>query len=71
MHTYCIIHPTSYLFLSWNFVIFILLVSVLIVAPYQLAFPSIFKNETTYEYAMDFIFFLDVLVTFNTAYYDK
>lgn len=50
----------------------ILLLYICIFMPYFMAFPDSGSNFTqVFFYVIDFTFFIDILLRFNTAFYDK
>ncbi|OMJ70123.1 hypothetical protein SteCoe_31977 [Stentor coeruleus] len=67
-----IISPESKFCQIWNIIVLFMLLYVFIVMPWVMAFEEVvmFNHWFIAETFMDFLFFLDIIITLNTAYYD-
>lgn len=67
-----IISPESKFCQFWNIIVLFMLLYVFIVMPWVMAFEEVvmFNQWFIAETFMDFLFFLDIIITLNTAYYD-
>lgn len=64
--------PNSLFIKLWSVLIMILLLYTAIVVPYKLSFISTNDSEWLItDTIIDFIFFLDIFITFNSAYYNE
>ncbi len=68
-------HPNSLFSILWSVVVALLLLYSAFIVPFRLAFIN---NEGTnddfwqlFEYTVDSMFFLDIIITFFSAYYDE
>ena len=67
-----LIYPNTKFYQVWNWLILALLLYTAILVPVQICFPSDFSiNWIFFDTAIDFIFFLDIFINFNKAFYDK
>lgn len=68
----CMIYPEDTWKESWDLIVSAVLIFTCCSTPFRLAFV---ENETTdwkiANYAVDFIFFIDMILIFNQAYYDE
>lgn len=69
----CILHPESNFITKWKFIIALLVLYVFTVTPWVLAFEDLsFSNPFLYvESVVDLLFFIDIILRLNTAYYNK
>ncbi|OMJ88498.1 hypothetical protein SteCoe_9531 [Stentor coeruleus] len=67
-----IISPESKFCQVWNIIVLFMLLYVFIIMPWVMAFEEVFMFNRWFiaETFMDFLFFLDIIITLNTAYYD-
>mgnify|MGYP001133809363 CR=1 FL=1 len=66
-------HPNSKFKSTWNLLVMILLLYVFTVTPWVVAFEEVQTLSTLFfvELTVDFLFFCDIIITLNTAYYDR
>jgi hypothetical protein len=72
-HKCCMIYPENKIKDNWDIVMAVVLIVSCMISPVRIAFPD--KGEepigwTIYNYTVDSLFFLDIVVTFNTALLD-
>jgi CRP-like cAMP-binding protein len=67
-----LIHPNSLFKNIWNSVLSVLLIYTLVVMPLSICFFESNSEDAWFvvDITIDFLFFLDILVNFNSAYYD-
>lgn len=68
-----ILHPNSLFREVWNFFISILLLYTATIMPLTMAFFESDSKDTWYylDFVLDTLFFLDIIVTINSAYYNQ
>lgn len=64
------VHPSSLQKTIWDFIIVLLLVYTATVMPFKFAFIEDDSDWLVLEIMIDLLFFLDVIITFFSAYYD-
>lgn len=71
-HSY-VFNPNSNFKNKWNLVVFILLLYVFVGTPWVIAFEELTLDNPLFytEYLVDFLFFIDIVLTLNTAYYEE
>lgn len=71
-YNYLIILPDDPFKLKWDLFVTLVLLAVFFISPYRIAFtednPLIW---TIIDQTIDFIFFIDLILTFFCAYYDE
>ena len=72
----CMIHPKNKKKLMWDSLIGGLIIYSVIMVPMQMAFLTFESKERgrglmIFDLCIDLIFFIDILITFNTAYYSE
>ena len=73
-HGKLIIHPNHPIKLAWDTFLGCLIIYSLIVIPMQMAFDSLYNGDSgpgllVFDYVIDGLFFMDMIVNCNTAYY--
>jgi Ion transport protein/Cyclic nucleotide-binding domain len=67
----CVLVPDSKILARWNIMIITAMMYSIIITPYEIAFDdSVFALDTI-EYVVDGIFFIDIIMTAITGYYDE
>ena len=57
--------------MRWNIFVLILIIYVIIVVPFEIAFLVETSGLTAVNYVVDVFFFVDICLEFNTAYFDE
>lgn len=67
-----LISPESLFSRVWNIIVFFMLLYAFIIMPWVMAFEEVVLVNSWFvaETLIDFIYFLDIIITLNTAYYD-
>ena len=69
----CLIYPENKYKDNWDMFMAIVLITTCMIAPVRIAFHEEGKESagwTVFNLTIDFLFFVDIIVIFNTAYYD-
>lgn len=64
----CMFYPENSFKSFWDLFITIILLVSCITTPYFIAFEN---SSSWYEYIIDVLFLMDMIIVFNTAYYDE
>lgn len=69
----CMIHPQNFFKSIWNFIISILLLYTATIMPLSMAFFESDSADVWFDIdlVLDCLFFFDIVITFNSAYYDN
>jgi hypothetical protein len=68
LRVYRIIHPKGFFKIYWDFLLAIIIVYSMLTIPMELAFDK-FPSVNEANYTVDVIFFVDILISLNTAYF--
>ena len=69
-----LIYPENELVDIWNMVLVVVILVIAILSPYRIALTGFEVDKGFWLYAnavIDFLFFIDIIITFNTALYDE
>ena len=68
----CIFYPEDDSKIRWDLLMTAVLISSCVITPYRIAFGPIVDDPTwtAVSYTIDSLFFIDMLVMFNSAFYD-
>lgn len=68
----CLIYPENDYKSIWDNMVTLLLIVTCVITPYRIAFE---QNDTVgwiiANYSIDFLFLVDIILNFNTAFYDE
>ncbi len=72
MQARCIIYPENELKAHWDIFITLVLIFTCVVTPYRIALVETDTlGWTVTNYSIDGLFVIDMIIIFNTAYYDE